>query len=137
MRRSAELQPELGLALMVLGEIQRPRRCDGHGRATIRRVGTQVARLWAGEVPLHRAFWDVAVIGGLVVNLTTSLLFLVLITADRPVAALIVGYGLSVPYNGLALVAVWRSAGRYEGERMWADLARVASLVWLAALSLT
>jgi len=31
--------------------------------------------LWAGEVPLHRAFWDVAVIVGLAVNLATSMLF--------------------------------------------------------------
>ena len=76
-------------------------------------------------------------IGGLAVNLTTSLLFLVLVAADRPIAALIVGYAPSVPYNLLALVGVWRSAARYEGERIWADLARIASLVWLGALSLT
>jgi hypothetical protein len=104
---------------------------------TIRRVGAQVARLWAGEVPLHRAFWDVAVIGGLAINFATSMLFFVLVMADRPIAALVAGYSLSVPYNGLALVAVWQSARRYEGERIWADLARIASLVLIVALSVT
>ena len=103
----------------------------------IRRLRGGVARLWAGEVPLGSAFWDYAVIGGLAVNLTTSLLFLVLVSADRPVAALIVGYAPSVPYNVLALVAVWRSAARYQGGRIWADLARIAALVWLGALTLT
>ena len=48
---------------------------NGRRRATIHQVGAQVAQLWAGEVPLHRAFWDVAVIGGLTVNLATSMLF--------------------------------------------------------------
>lgn len=86
---------------------------------------------------MHRAFWDVAIIGGLVVNLTTSMLFLFLITADRPIVALVAGYGPSVPYNLVAVVGVWRSARRYQGERLWADLARIVALVWLAALSLT
>ncbi|HET6520926.1 MAG TPA: hypothetical protein VFG47_14055, partial [Geminicoccaceae bacterium] len=97
----------------------------------------RLGRLWAGEVPLHRAFWDYAVIGGLAVNLTTSLLFLMLISADRPIAALIVGYACSVPYNVLVLVAVWRSAGRYEGDRRWADLARIVIVIWVVVASLT
>lgn len=98
---------------------------------------TRLQRLWAGEVPLRTAFWDYAIIGGLAVNLTTSLLFLVLIAADRPFAALFVGYALSVPYNIFVLVAVWRSADRYEGERKWADLARIVTLVWVIVASLT
>ena len=97
----------------------------------------RLRRLWAGEVPLWKAFWDYAVIGGLAVNLTTSLLFLVLIAADRPFAALFVGYALSVPYNIFVLVAVWRGADRYEGECRWADLARIVTLIWVIVASLT
>ena len=44
--------------------------------------------LWLGELPLGEAFWTWAIGIGLVVNLTTSVLFLVLITNDRPWAAL-------------------------------------------------
>ena len=94
-------------------------------------------RLWRGELPLGEAFWTYAVGVALAVNLITSLLFLVLISWDRPVAALFVGYALSVPYNIVALVGVWRSAARYEGARIHADLARIVSLVGMVLLSLT
>lgn len=93
--------------------------------------------LWSGDLPLGEAFWTYAVGVGLAVNLITSLLFLVLISWDHPLAALFVGYALSVPYNIVALVGVWRSASRYDGPRTHADLARIVSLVGLVLLSLT
>jgi hypothetical protein len=96
-----------------------------------------VRRLWTGELPLQQAFWNWAVAGGIVVNLATSVLFLVLIMGDRIVAALFVGYVLSVPYNVVAAVGVWRSAGRYEGERRWADLARIVTVAGMILLSVT
>jgi len=94
-------------------------------------------RLWQGEVPLRQAFWNWAVAGGIAVNLLTSVSFLVLIIADQLVAAFIVGYALSVPYNIVVAVGVWRSAGRYQGERRWADLARIVTVVGMTVLSLT
>ena len=98
---------------------------------------TRLRALWSGNLPLGEAFWTYAVGVGLAVNLITSLLFLVLLSWDRPLAALFVGYALSVPYNLVALVGVWRSAARYEGRRIHADLARIVSLVGLVLLSLT
>ncbi|MCG8542881.1 MAG: hypothetical protein MJE12_01600 [Alphaproteobacteria bacterium] len=98
---------------------------------------TTVYRLWHGEIPLPDAFWNWAVIGGLLVNIASSILFLYLVTADRPVAALIVGYAPSIPYNVLVTVAVWRSAERYEGERKWADLARTVTVIGMVLLSVT
>ena len=98
---------------------------------------TRLRALWSGDLPLDEAFWTYAVGVGLAVNVITSLLFLVLISWDRPFAALFVGYALSVPYNVIALVGVWRSAARYEGARTHADLARIVSLVGLVLLSLT
>lgn len=77
---------------------------------------TRLQRLWAGELALDEAFWTFAVLYGLALNLATSLLFLTLIAADQPIAALIVGYGPSLPYNILALIGVWRAAAR-EGRR--------------------
>jgi len=96
-----------------------------------------VRRLWRGELPLSQAFWNWAVLGGIAVNLTTSVLFMALVMADRIVAAFVVGYALSVPYNVVVAVGVWRSAGRYEGERHWADLARIVTAVGMAVLSIT
>jgi hypothetical protein len=94
-------------------------------------------RLWRGELPLGEAFWTYAVLGGLLVNALTSLALLALIAADRPLAALAAGYALSVPYNVIALVGVWRSAARHEGPRLRADLIRIATLVGMILLSVT
>ena len=94
-------------------------------------------RLWRGELPLSQAFWNFAVIGAFAVNLGTSVLFLALLMNGYTVAAFIVGYALSVPYNVLVAVGVWRSADRYQGERRWADLARIVTTVAMVILSLT
>jgi hypothetical protein len=93
--------------------------------------------LWSGDLPLGEAFWTYAVVVALAVNVSTTLAFLALISANRPIAALFVGYALSVPYNVAALVGVWRSAAHYPGARLHADLARIVSLVGLVLLSLT
>ena len=94
-------------------------------------------RLWRGELALVDAFWNWAVFGGLIVNLTSSAAFLFLIMAGQPVAAAICGYALSVPFNIVVLVGVWRSAARYDGERRWADLARTVTAVGMILLSVT
>ena len=93
--------------------------------------------LWLGELPLGEDFWTWAISVGLLVNLTTSMLFLTMITIDRPWAALLVGYAPSVPYNALAVVGVWRSAARYQGPAGHADLARVVTLIVMLLLTLT
>ena len=93
--------------------------------------------LWAGELPLSEAFWTYAVAIGLSVNVVSSLLFLALISADRPLAALFVGYVCSVPYNVVAVVGVWRSAARHEGDRAHAELAPLVTLVGMILLSVT
>ncbi|WOH53538.1 hypothetical protein [Bradyrhizobium sp. sBnM-33] len=92
-------------------------------------------RLWKGDLPLRQAFWNWAVAGGIAVNVLTSILFLALIMGDHIVAAFVVGYVFSLPYNIIATVGVWRSAARYEGERPWADLARIGTVVGMILLS--
>jgi hypothetical protein len=93
--------------------------------------------LWRGDLRLGDAFWTWADFNGLLVNVTTSILFVILITNDLPVPALLVGYGLSVPYNIVAVVGVWRSAARHDGPKLKADLARWASVILMIVLSLT
>ena len=94
-------------------------------------------RLWAGELELDNAFWNWAVIGGLIVNLSSSAAFVYLIMAGQPIAALIAGYALSLPYNALVTVGVWRSAERYKGERRFADMARAVTVIGMVLLSIT
>ena len=108
----------------------------GHGARSDGSV-SEVQRLWSGQVPLERAFWTYAVAGGLVVNLATSLLFLILVSSDFLLVALVTGYGLSVPYNLVALVGVWRAADRYEGDRALADVLRMVTLVGMLVLTVT
>ena len=98
---------------------------------------TKIRSLWSGELPLDEAFWTWAIGIGLLVNLTSSVLFLALITIDRPWSALFAGYALSVPYNVLAGVGVWRSAARYQGPASHADLARIATVIVMLLLSVT
>jgi len=74
---------------------------------------------------------------GLLVNVVTSMLFLILIMQDLAWAALLIGYGVSLPYNVVATVGVWRAAVRYDGPAIHADLARGATVLLMAALSLT
>ncbi len=91
--------------------------------------------LWRGELTLQNAFWNWAVFGGLIVNVVSGALFLFLIMADRPIPAFIVGYAFPVPYNVIVLVGVWRSAGRFPGERCLADYARIVTVVGMVLLS--
>ena len=96
---------------------------------------TKLRALWSGELPLGEAFWTFAIGIGLLINLTTTALFLALLTVDRPWAALIVGHVLSVPYNVVAAVGVWRSAGRYQGAAALAAIARIVTVVTMLLLS--
>ena len=91
--------------------------------------------LWSGSLPLGEAFWTYAVGIGLAINLLATLLLLALLSWDRPIAALFVGHAFTLPYNLVALVGVWRSAARYQGERIHADLARIVTLVGMVLLS--
>jgi len=47
----------------------------------------KLARIWRGELALGDVFWNWAVIGGLAVNITTSLAFFVLISSSQGIAA--------------------------------------------------
>lgn len=97
----------------------------------------KLSALWSGALALDEAFWTWAVTIGLLVNIATSLLFLALIFQDMPIAALLAGYAVSVPYNVVATVGVWRSAARYQGPPLHADLARIATVVLMAALTVS
>lgn len=94
-------------------------------------------RLWAGEMPLDEAFWSWAVIGGIAVNLVTSLLFWLFVALDQIVAAYVAGYVVAIPYNVIAAVGVWRSAGRGDVTPRKAAICRIVTVIGMVLLSVT
>ena len=97
----------------------------------------QIRALWAGELPLPVAFWRFGVAWGLVINGVTSVMTIVTVLAEAPVWVLVPVHLLPLPYNVIALIGIWRSAARYDGEEKWADLARLVAFLGLTLLSLT
>jgi nitrite reductase/ring-hydroxylating ferredoxin subunit len=81
----------------------------------------------ARRAALAEMFWTWAVFGGLIINLATSGMFLVLIA----------GYGPSLHYNVVGTVRVWRAAARYSGGHRWADLTRIVTVTGMTAVSLS
>ncbi len=92
--------------------------------------------LWTGELPLGQAFWQFAVGYGLLINLVTSLAFLVLLINDANIALVALAFALPIPYNFVMVVAVWRSADRYSGPETWANLARIGTVIWMVVLTI-
>jgi len=98
---------------------------------------TRLAKqLWAGEVPLASAFWRYAVLYGFLVNAFSSGLLLILLVRDAPLVLVAVAFALPLPYNLLAIVAVWRSADRYQGQKSHAEIARIVTVIWMIALTI-
>jgi hypothetical protein len=91
--------------------------------------------LWNGRVPLARVFWNYAVLYGSLANLLATGAALTAFLWGWPILGLVFHF-LLMPYNVLMVVAVWRSAARYEGDAIWAQLARGAILVWAAIATL-
>lgn len=94
-------------------------------------------RLYRGELPLETAFWTWAVIIGLIVNISSTVLFLVLIMADQPLWAFIAGYGYSIPYNVIATIGVMRSARHEKDNPLFARIAPIVTLAGMAVLTIT
>lgn len=92
--------------------------------------------LWSGRMPLRRAFWDFAIVYGLLVNLFATIGVFALIASGAPEWLAMTIFFLPLPYNLFVLVAVWRSAANYDGPAHWASAARVAVTLWTIAATL-
>ena len=89
-----------------------------------------VADLWHGRMPLPRAFWEFAILYGTLINAITTLASLAALASGASGVAALALHLLPLPYNVLAVVAIWRSAAHYHGPAFWAQLARVCAVVW-------
>lgn len=91
---------------------------------------TWLMRLWRGEIELRRAFWDGAIIYGSLLNLATTIAAFVAFAVGWPLALAAAIFLSPLPYNLLTVLGVWRSAERYSGPEIWANLARIAVVIW-------
>jgi hypothetical protein len=73
---------------------------------------------------------------GTLVNVLTTLLFVALQTMHLSNIAGLAVFLLPVPYNIFIAVAVWRSADRYVGPPLRAQLARLVVSLWAVGASL-
>lgn len=87
--------------------------------------GFFVAR-WRGEVPLARLFWRDTVVVGTLANLAASLVALVLLTRDAPLAVVAGLHFAPLPYNCFLFAAIWRAGAH-------APWFRVGGALWLGA----
>lgn len=101
------------------------------------RPGFVLGRLWRGEIPVHDAFWTWAVAIAFVVNVGTTIACYLLAIADRPLAALAVGYLPSVPYNIVAGVGAWRSAGQPDADPLFGRFVRIVIIPMMLVFSVT
>jgi hypothetical protein len=95
-----------------------------------------IIALWRGEVPLSEVFWTFTITVGTLINLLATGMMLAALAAGMPAAAAVLIHFLPLPYNVLALTAVWRSAQAYQGPKMWSHAAKLATAFWFAAMVL-
>ena len=101
----------------------------------MRRMKQHISRIWRGEIALARAFWRYAVAYGALLNLMTTILAFTVLASDGPPLLAAAVFFLPLPYNVFTVIVVWRSAARH-GDRLWADAARFAAIVWAVVLTL-
>lgn len=94
----------------------------------------RIIALWQGQIPLSEVFWTFTILFGTLINLVATGVMFAAIAAGVPAEAAILFHFLPLPYNILALIAVWRSARDYEGPTVWATAARLAAALWFAAM---
>ncbi|HEY7764154.1 MAG TPA: hypothetical protein VIB38_04110 [Aestuariivirgaceae bacterium] len=94
----------------------------------------RILALWRGKASLGQAFWSVTIVYGSLVNLIATGLMFAGLAAGLPSALAVAIHFLPLPYNVLALMSVWRSAGAYEGPPAYASMARLVAALWFALM---
>jgi hypothetical protein len=99
-------------------------------------VIARIRALWHGETSLSHALWTVTLLYGTAINLAATGLMFAALAAGLPTLFAIAMHFLPLPYNVLALMAVWRSAGHYEGPRGHAAAAQLTAALWFVLVIL-
>lgn len=83
-----------------------------------------VKQLWRGDVPLFKTYWVFGFAVSILLN--AIMMFVVALQGEMPsLEPLFLGLWVFTTLYGLFMaVAIWRSAGKYEGPKHWGLLAR-------------
>jgi hypothetical protein len=76
-------------------------------------------RLWQGEVSLAMTYWVWGALAGFV-----AMILAAIVSETAPLLGLLLG-PVMIGYYVFIVIAIWRSAGRYPGPRVWAALAKI------------
>ena len=87
-------------------------------------LGLALSSLWRGEFSLPITYWGFAQLGGLLLAIPQMGLRMMQLTNAAEVID-----GIALVYSVIVIVGIWRSAGRYTGNRIWADLARASTVL--------
>ena len=90
-------------------------------------------RLWRGEFSLPATYW----LWGLFGNLVFWVAFELSKGATSNVAVLLLLILLGLAYYVICIVGIWRSSGRYTGNKIWRDLARSMIVIGILRLLAT
>jgi hypothetical protein len=78
--------------------------------------------LWRGNYTLVKTYWLFGIVGGLALGLAVG----VLLAITTSVVLALFGIATLWAWQVFVSVAIWRSAGKYTGARIWKILARIA-----------
>lgn len=96
-----------------------------------------IKRLWKGEIPLWKTFWLYGVLLPVLVMILYPIPLKILVhfifIYIAYIFALTILMGLVYPV--IIFVAIWRSAGKYEGDKIWAWLSKI-SVIFMVAIFL-
>lgn len=97
-----------------------------------------IARLFRGEVSLPITYW---VFGVLIGNVAFPIILKIIefnfleVTSSHVGTWSVLGFSsVAIGYSIFMLIAIWRSASKYQGRAIWAGLARVAVVLGTLAL---
>jgi hypothetical protein len=85
-------------------------------------------RLWRGEIELWKTFWLFGVSGGLAIGLPifSAMLALTDVPDDDTAVVFLAALGFLLVYLTWVIVGIWRAANKYQGEKAWVVLAKIA-----------
>ena len=97
-----------------------------------------VARLFRGDISLPITYWVFGVLIGNVAFQAVSAIiefnYIDIISTQVGLWSVTGFYWLAVGYGIFLLIAIWRSAGKYQGKAIWSGLARFAVVFGAIAL---
>ena len=88
-----------------------------------------IAKLWRGEVPLARVFWEYTIGWGTLINLLCSGAALAAFLKGAPAWLGLLLHFAAIPLNLLLVVSIWRAAAS-EHESGLARIAPAAAALW-------